>query len=53
MKINNPFFKKEEYINLDVILNLFNIKNSNTNIKINNICDLANAKKMIYLFLIL
>ena len=45
MKINNPFFKKEEYINLDVILNLFNIKNSNTNIKINNICDLANAKK--------
>ena len=45
MKINNPFFKKEEYINLDVILNLFNIKNSNTNIKINNICDLVNAKK--------
>ena len=45
MKIKNPFFKKEKYINLNFILKLLNKRNDFSNSKINNITDLVNAKK--------
>ena len=50
MKISNPFFKKNDNIKLKDIVKILNIKKNYSNIKINDIRDLSDAKKKRYFF---